>query len=404
MEPFLKRCWANINIDNLENNINVIKEHINKNTKIMAAIKANAYGHGDEVIAKSLEKFGISWFAASNIEEALSLRSYGTKLPILILGSTPASYAKILHDNNITQAVFSKDYADDLSRYAKNYNVTVDVHAKIDTGMGRIGYSTHINDIDKTITELTNLYNDINLNCTGIFTHFSCASDMREDFSLYTLNQFESFKTICSILQDLGIDVGIKHCSNSAAIINYPQMQMDMVRPGIILYGLSMSGNTNDNIGTKPIMEVYSKISMIKTVHKGESVSYGKIFTAEKDTKVATITCGYADGYCRKLNNSFIIINGCKAPVLGNICMDQFMVDITNIPNVKVNDTVTIVGKQGNLSIGFDELASSIGTIGHELVCNISRRVPRIYTEKGSTIKVVDYLINPQLSIYVNLL
>lgn len=392
MDTFLKRCWAKINIDNLENNINVIKKHINKNTKIMAAIKANAYGHGDKVISEYLEKFGVSWFAVSNIEEALCLRNYGTKLPILILGQTPASYAKILHDNNITQAVFSKEYADDLSKYAKKYNIVVNVHAKIDTGMNRIGFSTYINDIDNTITELTHLYNDINLNCTGIFTHFSCASDMRKEFSLYTLKQFESFKTICSILKDIGIDVGIKHCSNSAAIINYPQMQMDMVRPGIILYGLSISGNPNENNEIKPIMELYAKISMIKTVHKGGSVSYGNLFTAKKGTKVATITCGYADGYSRKLNNSFIIINGIKAPVLGNICMDQFMVDVTNIPDVQVNDTVTIIGKQGNLSIGFDDSAKSIGTIAHELVCNIGRRVPRIYTKRDEITKVVNYL------------
>ena len=354
MENFLKRCWANISIDNLQNNINIIKKHINKNTKIMAAVKANAYGHGDKVIAKYLEEFGVSWFAVSNIEEALALRSYGTKLPILILGATPASYAKILYENNITQSVFSKEYANELSKEAQKASVCVNAHIKIDTGMGRIGFSANINDIDKTINDLTNIYTDNNINCTGIFTHFSCASDLNNDSSAYTLKQFESFKAICSLLTELGINVGLKHCSNSAAIINYPQMQMDMVRPGIIIYGLSISGDPNENNGTKPIMEIYSKISMIKTIHKGESVSYGKLFTAKKDTKVATITCGYADGYCRKLNTSHVIINGHKAPIIGNICMDQLMVDITDIPNVKANDTVIIIGKQGTQSISFD--------------------------------------------------
>lgn len=394
MENFLKRCWANISIDNLQNNINIIKKHINKNTKIMAAVKANAYGHGDKVIAKYLEEFGVSWFAVSNIEEALALRSYGTKLPILILGATPASYAKILYENNITQSVFSKEYANELSKEAQKASVCVNAHIKIDTGMGRIGFSANINDIDKTINDLTNIYTDNNINCTGIFTHFSCASDLNNDSSAYTLKQFESFKAICSLLTELGINVGLKHCSNSAAIINYPQMQMDMVRPGIIIYGLSISGDPNENNGTKPIMEIYSKISMIKTIHKGESVSYGKLFTAKKDTNVATITCGYADGYCRKLNTSHVIINGHKAPIIGNICMDQLMVDITDIPNVKANDTVIIIGKQGTQSISFDELAESIGTIGYELVCNIGRRVPRIYTKENLTVNITDYLIN----------
>ena len=394
MENFLKRCWANISIDNLQNNINIVKKHLNKNTKIMAAIKANAYGHGDKVIAKYLEELGVSWFAVSNIEEALALRGYGITLPILILGITPTSYAKTLYDNNITQTVFSKEYADELSKQAKKENICINAHIKIDTGMGRIGFSSNINDIDKTINDLTNIYIDSNINCTGIFTHFSCASDLNSDSSAYTLKQFESFKTVCSLLNNLGIDVGLKHCSNSAAIINYPQMQMDMVRPGIIIYGLSMSGSIKENIGIKPIMEIYSKISMIKTIHKGESVSYGKLFTANKDTKVATITCGYADGYCRKLNKSFVIIHGYKAPIIGNICMDQLMVDVTDIPNVNVDDTVIMIGKQGEQSIGFDELADSIGTIGYELVCNIGRRVPRIYTQKNATVNIVDYLIN----------
>lgn len=392
MGAFLKRCWANVSIDNLENNMNVIKSHLNENTKIMAAVKANAYGHGDKVIVKYLEKFGVSWFAVSNIEEAVALRNYGTKLPILILGATPTTFAKELHDYDITQAVFSKDYADELSSCAKKDNVVVNAHIKIDSGMGRIGFSANFNDLDDTITNLLPLYNDKHLNCTGIFTHFSCSSDLSEDFYEYTLKQYGSFKTVCDLLTELNVNVGLKHCSNSAAIVNYPQFQMDMVRPGIILYGLSMSGDPDEDVGTKPLMEVYSKISMIKTIHKGECVSYGKLFTAKEDTKVATITCGYADGYSRKLNNSFVIINGCKANILGNICMDQMMVDVTNIPDVKINDTVVLIGRQGNIKVGFDDLAKSMGTIGYELVCNIGRRVPRIYTKNNKIIDVVDYI------------
>ena len=376
MENFLKRCWANISIDNLQNNINIIKKHINKNTKIMAAVKANAYGHGDKVIAKYLEEFGVSWFAVSNIEEALALRSYGTKLPILILGATPASYAKILYENNITQSVFSKEYANELSKEAQKANVCVNAHIKIDTGMGRIGFSANINDIDKTINDLTNIYTDNNINCTGIFTHFSCADADYE----YTKIQFERFIGICNKLNDIGIKIKYRHCSNSAAIALYPQFHLDAVRPGIILYGYHPSDLTKNEIDIKPVLSVKSRVTHVKNLPKDSYVSYANTYKTNETQKIATIPIGYADGFLRgNFSKANIIYKGKLLPVVGRICMDQCMINATGVNNIDVGDVVTVLGSDGGVKITADDLADNLQTISYEILCLLSKRLPRIY-------------------------
>lgn len=390
-ESMLKRTWAEINLDNLRHNFNVIKKSVKGGAKIMAVVKADAYGHGDHYVSKELDECGADFFAVSNIEEALSLRKSGIKKPILIFGITPTKYVSDLAKLNITQTVFSKEYAKELNDSAENSGVAVDCHLKLDSGMSRIGFRCESEDDFVFAKEC---YSLSNLNFTGVFTHFAVADENSESSKEFTKEQFENFARFVERLKDNGCNVGLVHCCNSAGVLSYPQFHLDMVRPGLILYGL----NPSDECVCQellPVMQLKSVVSMVKTIPADRSVSYGRTFVTPRETTLATVCIGYADGYPRSLSNrGEVLIRGKRAKIVGRVCMDQIIIDVTGIEGVRENDVVTLFGHDGNEFIGTDDLAKLDGTISYELVCLIGKRVPRLYFKGNTPIDFVDVYLN----------
>lgn len=393
MDHFLKRTWAQIDLDAIKHNYLQIRNNISDKSMLLCVIKADAYGHGAVALAKEYERLGADWFAVSNLEEAFQLRKNGIKKPILILGYTPANMAYELSRLNISQAVFSEEYAKDLSNYAAKNNVKVKIHLKIDTGMSRIGFVFKSKEENSdTIEELIRVCKLENLITEGIFTHFAVADEPGK--SIETTNgQFSAFTDICEILKKNGIEIKIRHCSNSGGILNYPKMNLDMVRAGIILYGLFPSDYVQNKLDLRPAMSLKTVISQVKTVPKGTAVSYGGTFITPRKTRIATVPIGYADGYLRALSSkASMLVNGKKAPVIGRICMDQAMLDITDIENVKENTVVTVFGKDGDVEIKVEDIANIANTINYEILCLISKRIPRIYIKNGEKIGQLNYL------------
>lgn len=389
----LKRSWAVVNLDAIAKNIKTIKGILSPHCMVMGVVKADAYGHGDKYISDELVRLGVNWFGVSNIDEAISLRKQGIYHPILIFGHTPARFAKILNQYNITQSVFSLEYAKSLNEACEKDNVTIDAHIKIDTGMSRLGFVAANGLMDNAVEEIKEAVKLLHLNFTGIFTHFPVADEKSEVSKKFTENQFKLFNEIIEKLAANSITFKIKHCCNSAATMCYPHMHMDMVRPGIITYGLSPSTELNGMLSLKPAMELYSTITLVKEIVAGTSVSYGRKFIADKNMKIATVAIGYADGIERELSDKgFMLVCGKKAKIIGRVCMDQLMLDVTDIPNVKAGDIVTIVGTDGVNTISFDEMAEIGNTVNYEKICIIGKRVPRIYTRGGKEIGVVDYV------------
>ena len=380
----LKRTWVEINLDYLKYNLDQIKKRLDPKCKIMGVVKADAYGHGDKIIAKHLEDFGVNFLGVSNIEEALSLRRSGVKIPILILGYTPPHLVNILFQYNVTQTIYSLDYAKRVSEEALKNKVIIKSHLKIDTGMNRIGLK--IND-NLNLEYLLKIYSLPALDFCGIFTHFSVADGKTDEDETFTLEQFKIFKNICEKLQNLGINIGLRHCCNSAATVKYKEMHLDMVRPGILLYGPYI--DINKKLDSKPIMTLKTKISMIKNLLPGESVGYGRKFIAISPSKIATIPIGYADGLNRLCSNKTeVLVNNQKARILGSICMDQTMIDVSNIDNIKEDDEVILWGAD---ECNLNNIADMINTICYELLCNVNKRVPRQYIKNNKEYLFVDY-------------
>ncbi|MEG1448939.1 MAG: alanine racemase [Oscillospiraceae bacterium] len=389
MTDFLRRSWAVVRLDNVVYNIDKIRQKIPKGCMLLGVVKADAYGHGDKYIAEEMVRHGVDWFGVSNINEALNLRKHKIFRPILIFGATPNEMAAELCENNITQAIYSLEYALQLQKSAEEQGVTVDAHIKIDTGMGRIGFSC--DDMEQIADEIERVYYLPNIRVTGIFTHFSCSDETEQSSISYTKEQYRKFSEICDILKLRGVDIKIRHCANSGATIMYPEMCLDMVRPGILPYGLYPSNECRD-IDLRPVMELYSVVTMVKKIKSDTQVSYGRTYKADGEKVIATVPIGYADGYSRLLSNKGrCIINGEYANIVGRVCMDQMMVDVTNIPDVGYGTQVTLVGKQGDKEITFDEIAELSQTVNYESVCLIGKRIPRIYKKYGETIGVVDY-------------
>lgn len=392
MNHFLKRTWAEIDLDAIKHNYLQIRNNISDKSMLMCVIKADAYGHGAVALAKEYEQLGADWFAVSNLEEAFQLRNNGIKKPILILGYTPANMAYELSCMNISQAVFSEEYARDLANYAQKNNVNVKIHLKIDTGMSRIGFVFNDKENTRTIDELIRVSNLGNLVVEGIFTHFAVADEPGKGIEA-TNRQISSFNTVCELLKTAGVDIKIRHCSNSGAILNYPQANLDMVRAGIILYGLFPSNYFQKKLDLQPAMNLKTVISQVKTVPKGTAISYGGTFVTQRESKIATVPIGYADGYLRAFSGKAnMIINGKKAPVIGRICMDQAMLDITDIENVEENTVVTVFGKDNGSEIKIEELSNIAQTINYEVLCLISKRISRIYIKNGEKIGQLNYL------------
>ncbi|MEG2597501.1 MAG: alanine racemase [Oscillospiraceae bacterium] len=388
---FLKRTWAEIDLDALAANLHEIQKRLSPSTKLMAIVKADAYGHGDIFIARELEKLGITDFGVSNLEEALSLRKDGIEGEILILGVTPASFAKQLADYDITQTVCSSSYAAELCHTATESNVRVKCHIKLDTGMGRIGFVVG-DDMDPT-AEIAEVCALPHLHFCGIFSHFSSSDDKSEAGISYTQKQMERFDRTIASLEAKGIHFQTKHLQNSAGILNLPNCRYDLVRAGIIMYGLPVAALPGCEIPLTPVMSIRSMISMVKYVHAGDCISYSRKFTAEKERRLATVPIGYADGYLRAFSGkASMIVNGHYAKIVGSICMDQLMLDVTDIPDVKDGDIATVIGTDGACSICFDDLAELANTINYEMVCLVGKRVPRVYLKNGKVVGVVDYI------------
>lgn len=343
----------------------------------MAVVKANAYGHSASIVAPALEKNGADAFAVSNIDEALALREYGITSPVLILGYTPCDMADTLVKNNISQCVFSPEYAKALSKSAVKSGKTVKIHIKLDTGMSRIGFDCRDESLCGISDAIAAARLD-NFELEGIFTHFAVSDrDLSADDG-FTDMQYRLFCDGVKRFENEGLHPKIKHCCNSAAFFCDREKQLDMSRAGIVLYGLSPSGRAQDYPDLIPVMSVKSVISMVKTVKRGTTVSYGRTFTAERDMKLATVTTGYADGYPRALSNKgCVLIGGKRADIVGRICMDQFTVDVTGIENVKQGDEVLLFGKE----LSVDLLADICGTINYEIICGVSPRVIRVETK-----------------------
>jgi alanine racemase len=389
MEYKLNRAWAEINLDNIAHNVREIKRITNKKTEIMGVVKADAYGHGVMETARTLLDNGVTRLAVSMLDEAIQLRQSGFRVPILILSYTDPRRAEEIILNDVIQTVFSVDLAEALSAAAVKLGRSVKIHIKIDTGMTRVGFMPGYSAV-KNVVNISRLPGII---IEGLFTHFASAD---EKDKTYTYMQFEQFMSICSELSRIGVHIPIKHVCNSAAIIEFPEMHLDMIRPGIILYGLYPSNDVNkEEISLKPAMMLKADIILVKDVEKGTPISYGGVFITKKDSRIATIPIGYADGYSRVLNGKgMVLVNGEPAPVVGRICMDQCMIDVTDLKSeVKVGDEVVIFGKQGSREIKVEDLASQIGTVNYEVVCIVGKRIPRVYLKDGKIVKVLNYLI-----------
>lgn len=392
MSFFLKRTWAEVDADSLASNFNAIRSYVRPDCKLMAIVKADAYGHGAPFVANEFEKLGADYFGVSNIEEAVQLRNSGIKRPILILGFTPPECAGEMIEKNITQTVMSLDYAHLLSEEAKKAGGALRVHIKIDSGMSRIGFLYHggIED-NESIEEIIKVSKLPALDLEGIFTHFAVSDEPEKDF---TKIQFGRFMEAIERLSQNGIKFKLRHCCNSAGLLNFPEMQLDMVRPGIILYGLTPSDGMPVPIKLKPAMALKTVISQVKTLSKGTAVSYGMKYETSGDTRVATLPIGYADGFTRSLSNSAdVLINGKRARIIGRVCMDQCMADVTEIPDVNENAVVTVIGGDGNESISIEEVAGKMGTINYETACLIGKRVPRVFYKDGKIVETQNYIL-----------
>lgn len=380
MTDFAKRTWAEINLDAVVSNYFEIKKVVGKENKICCVIKANAYGHGAVELAKIYERLGCDYFAVSNADEALDIRRNGIKTPILILGYTDPEFVNILVENQITQTIYSYDYANQLLNYLSNGKI-LKIHIKIDTGMNRIGFKSNL---ESDLKAALDLCNDRRFDIEGIFTHL-CCSDEGNSGKAFTESQIKAFDDSINYFKENGVSFKICHCSNSAGIIDYNSLKYDMVRAGIILYGLMPSSNTVNKISLKNVMTLKSVISHLKMIDADESVSYGRTYVSNKKMKIATIPIGYADGFYRSNSNvGYVIVNDCKVKIIGRVCMDQLMVDVTDVQDIKIGDEVILFGHK---LLTATDVASINNTINYEVVCSVAERVPRVYISNN---KIVD--------------
>ena len=386
-----QRVWAEVDLDAIWENMVHMKENIAEKTKILAVIKTDGYGHGGVPIAKMLEQLDFMFgYAAATYEEAHVLREAGVKKPILILGYTfPYCYEELIREE-IRPAVYRRDTVEELAAAAAKVGQKAKVHIKVDTGMGRIGITPD----EEGLEFVRFLIEHPELEVEGIFTHFAKSDEEDKTSANHQLTLFQNF--IDRIQTELGLAIPVKHCSNSAAILEMPQANMDMVRAGITTYGLYPSEEVSkDIVPLRAAMSLYSHIVYCKTIHAGQSVSYGGLFTAQKDTRVATIPVGYGDGYPRSLSGKgYVLIHGKKAPILGRVCMDQFMVDISEIPEAMDGDKVTLLGTDGTERITAEELGELSGRFNYEFVCDLGKRIPRVYIQHGEITEVRDYFEN----------
>lgn len=382
------RVFATVNLDAIFTNVENMKKNIVDKTQILAVIKADGYGHGAVPIAHELKALPYLFgFAVATPEEAMILRKSGIEKPILILGYTfPYAYETMI-EQNIRMTVFRIDMIEEIEKCAKKLNKKAKVHIKVDTGMTRIGMRPDESGVDF----VKNVMQKENIEIEGIFTHFARADEIDKTYANEQIAQFKRFTD--EIEKKLNFSIPLKHCSNSAGIIELKNANMDIVRAGITLYGLWPSGEVKKNIVTLiPALSLQSHIVYIKEVEPDIGISYGSTYITDKLTRVATIPVGYGDGYPRGLSNKgHVLIHGQRAPILGRVCMDQFMVDVTDILEAKEGDLVTLIGKDGENIITAEEIGDISKRFNYELVCDLGKRIPRVYVKAGKVIKTKDY-------------
>lgn len=386
MNSRLRPVWAEINLDNAAYNMKEIRR-VAKSKDIIAVIKADAYSHGALEMATVLLQNGATRLAVAVITEALELRRSGIKAPIMILGYTPIDFAEDLIKYDIEVTAYSYDYVEELSKETRRYNRSVKIHVAVDTGMGRIGFLPN----EKSVKDVYKISKLPNIIIESIFSHFSTSD---EEDKTYTEQQFDKFNTFCKDLKDTGVNFNFRHIANSGAIIDIPETHLDAVRPGILLYGYYPSKEVDSaKLDLKPVMSLKASVINIKSLPAGEYISYGRKYRTERESVIATLPIGYADGYTRLLyNKAKVIIKGRFAPVVGRICMDMCMVDITDIPGVEIGDEVIVMGSEDGLSFTAEDIAEAIGTINYEVLCAVSKRIPRVYIKDNKVIEIRNYV------------
>lgn len=381
------RVRAVINLDAILYNMNSMHQNISEDTKIMAVIKADGYGHGAAEVAECIEHLDyLAGYAVATVEEGLILRNHGIKKPILILGyAFPDQYDELIAAD-MRPTVFTREMAQELSQAAGEMGVDCPIHFAVDTGMSRIGYQV----TEEAADEMAQIARLPHIMVEGIFTHFARADEADKTSAEEQLALFEK---MISMLEERGIEIPIKHCSNSAGIVELKEANMDMVRAGITLYGLWPSEEVRrDIIDLKPALSLITHVAYVKDLEAGRAISYGGTYVTKRPSRIATIPVGYADGYARGLSNKGeVLIHGKRAPICGRVCMDQFMVDVTDIPEVKMGDEVILIGSAGEETITMEEVGELSGRFNYEFVCNLGKRIPRVFRRNGKIIARKDH-------------
>ncbi|MEG2000537.1 MAG: alanine racemase [Evtepia sp.] len=372
MEAQKKRAWAEVSLDNLRHNYLALRELIPQDCKFMGMVKADAYGHGAIHIAGALQKLGADYLGVACLDEAMELRNNGITMPILILGATAKEYVPELLKYHLTQTVFDVDQAAAYAAAAKQAKAVLKIHIKADIGMSRLGFQCDDDNLEQSVNEIVGICADPVFDAEGIFTHFPDAEGDEEG----TMHQFSRFLLLLDKLRAHNRSFRLRHCANSGATLAYPCTYLDMVRPGIALYGHFPDPDMEELCDLKPVMSFKTRVSAIRTLPEKTRISYGGTHTLTRNSKIAVISVGYGDGLFRGLSNQLMVsLNGNTAPVLGKICMDMCMVDVTDLPDTKIGDIVTIYGEGQPIEVA----AAQMHTISYELLCAISKRIPRLY-------------------------
>ncbi len=382
MDSTLKRTWAEIDLDALEHNYRTLRQRIGDKVKFLGVVKADAYGHGAVQVAHLLQDLKADYLAVSSVDEAMELRNHGITMPILILGHTPREQVGKLIANKITQAVTCRAKAEEYSQEAVRCGGELTVHIKVDTGMSRLGFLCEGEHFASGVAGICEACALPGLHAEGIFTHFAVADEADEESARYTKGQFNLFcRVIEAVEKARGERFAIRHCANTGAVACYEDMYLDMVRPGLLLYGY---GEFAEKLGLQPVMTLKTTVSTIKVYDPGTTVSYGRLYTAPETTTIGVVPCGYADGFMRSLSNRCSLMTDYgPAPQRGRICMDMCMIDLTHLPQVQVGDEVEIFGKRNPV----ETLAAAAGTIPYELTCAVSKRVMRVYFRNGKEVE-----------------